>query len=302
MMNATWRKLSSGMIATMANVAARMTPAALIARAVAGIATAMASRSGRRLASSQIGATAAPTAEAGAGAGPPGGDAPRPAGPARGMRSWWPVAPAFVLGLFAGAVILGLIREDPPPVPGTAAEAPAGSGESPSGGAAPTPGARAEFTVNDDCLRVVNATQDLVEALGDLGSAAADLDISGLDQAIRRLQPLETRLREDLEGCETDATLPGDLSPVPTPSDFSPPDPAGHGPVGFTRRTHTGLRKGPLPPRGGRQSRASSAVRSSRPSEPCDSAAMCQALRSKAAPRACCAASRPSRQARSPSL
>ena len=49
-------------------------------------------------------------------------------------------------------------------------------------------------------------------------------------------------------------------------------------------------------------SRASSAARSSRPSEPCDSAAMCQALRSKASPRACRAASRPSSQARSPSL
>ena len=49
-------------------------------------------------------------------------------------------------------------------------------------------------------------------------------------------------------------------------------------------------------------SRASSAARSSRPSEPCDSAAMCQALRSKSAPRACRAASRPSSQARSPSL
>ena len=49
-------------------------------------------------------------------------------------------------------------------------------------------------------------------------------------------------------------------------------------------------------------SRASSAARSSRPSDPCDSAAMCHAFRSKASPRARCAAARPSSHARSPSL
>jgi hypothetical protein len=50
------------------------------------------------------------------------------------------------------------------------------------------------------------------------------------------------------------------------------------------------------------QSRASSAARSSRPREPCDRAVMCHAFRSKSAPRARRAASRPSNQARSPSL
>jgi Cysteine-rich CPCC len=70
----------------------------------------------------------------------------------------------------------------------------------------------------------------------------------------------------------------------------------------------------PIPPRSPRRrfwngaepelgySLASSAARSSRPSEPCDRADMCQALRSNAAPRACSAADRPSSQARSPSL
>ncbi|MDK3255653.1 hypothetical protein [Blastococcus capsensis] len=166
------------------------------------------------------GATAAPVADA-AEAAPAGDGAGRP-GRTRGPRSWWLVAPAFVLGLFAGAVTLGLLREDPPPVPATATESPAGSDESPSDGGTPAPGARAEFTVNEACLRVVNGTQDLVDVVGDLGNAAADLDISGLDEAIRRLQPLESRLRDDLDGCETDTTLPGDLSPLP--SSEEPPD------------------------------------------------------------------------------
>ena len=47
---------------------------------------------------------------------------------------------------------------------------------------------------------------------------------------------------------------------------------------------------------------ASSSTRSSRPSEPCERAAMCQDLRSKAAPRRSRAFSRPSSHARSPSL
>ncbi|TQM16278.1 hypothetical protein FB558_3086 [Pseudonocardia kunmingensis] len=58
-------------------------------------------------------------------------------------------------------------------------------------------------------------------------------------------------------------------------------------------------------PRGGAvvaQSRASSSVRSSRPRLPSDSAAACQDFRSKSAPRAARAASRPASHARSPSL
>jgi hypothetical protein len=47
---------------------------------------------------------------------------------------------------------------------------------------------------------------------------------------------------------------------------------------------------------------ASSAARSSMPSDPSERAAMCQAFRSKLAPRAAFAASRPASQARSPSL
>ena len=183
-------------------------------------------------ATSAAAASAAQSDEA-AGAAPVGDPAGPPGRPA-GTRTWWFVAPAFVLGLFAGAVTLGLIREDPPPVPAPASEAPSGSDESPSDGDAPTPGASAEITVNEACLRVVNGTQDLVEIIGDLGGAAADLDISGLNQAIRRLQPLEGRLRDDLEDCETDTTLPGDLSPRPAteepsaspsaPSTTAPPD------------------------------------------------------------------------------
>ncbi|MGX1268560.1 hypothetical protein RKD18_001754 [Streptomyces phaeoluteigriseus] len=59
-------------------------------------------------------------------------------------------------------------------------------------------------------------------------------------------------------------------------------------------------RTGSAPP--ARQSWASSSTRSSRPSAPCERAAMCHALRSKASPWRSRARSRPSSQARSPSL
>ncbi|MGY1916250.1 hypothetical protein [Blastococcus sp. SYSU DS0973] len=136
--------------------------------------------------------------------------------PGRAPKTWWLVAPAFVAGLFGGAILLGLLREDPPPVPATAAESPAGTGAAePSSPGGEGPGASAEITVNEACLRVVNGTSDLVDVIDDLGDAAAGLDISGLDQAIRELQPLEGRLRDDLDGCETDTALPGDLPPQP---------------------------------------------------------------------------------------
>ncbi|TYP89563.1 hypothetical protein [Blastococcus xanthinilyticus] len=145
----------------------------------------------------------------------PAGEGAGSGGPAGGIRTWWLVAPAFVLGLFAGAILLGLLREDPPAVPASAAEYPADSeaaGQGPSG-EDEEPGASAEFAVNAACLRVVNGTRDLVDVIGDLGTAAADLDIAGLDQGIRELQPLERRLREDLDGCESETTLPGGREP-----------------------------------------------------------------------------------------
>ena len=157
------------------------------------------------------GATATSAADGG-----PAGDRTGTTGRTARTSTWWFVAPAFVVGMFAGAVTLGLLREDPPPVP--APEASAGADAAGSEGSS-SPGASAEFTVNEACLRVVNGTQDLVEVIGDVGDAAADLDIAGLNQAIRRLQPLERTLRDDLDGCEADSTLPGDLSPTPGGAD-----------------------------------------------------------------------------------
>jgi hypothetical protein len=112
-----------------------------------------------------------------------------------------------------------LLHENPPPAlttTGPAVDAPSGEPASPS------PGASAEIAVNEACLRVVNETRDVLDAIQELGDSAAELDIAGVDQAIRMLQPLESRLRADLAACEVDSTLPGDLA-APLPSGSSPP-------------------------------------------------------------------------------
>ncbi|MGY2064794.1 hypothetical protein [Blastococcus sp. SYSU DS0619] len=141
-------------------------------------------------------------------------------------KTWWLVAPAFVIGLFAGAILLGLLREDPPAPTPAAGSPTAATGTSEPGGDGEGPGASAEITVNEACLRVVNGTSDLVDVIGDLGDAAAGLDISGLNQSIRELQPLEARLRDDLDGCETDTTLPDDLSSTTTTEPSGTADPS----------------------------------------------------------------------------
>ncbi len=166
------------------------------------------------------GASRAGAGKAGTGAGGDGAGTEAAASPDRPgrTRTWWLAAGTFVLGLFAGAIVLGLLQESPPrqfsePAPPAAA----GPSDDPS----PSPGAQAEIGVNEACLRVVNQTRDVLDAIEGLGESAADLDIAGVDQAIRQLQPLESRLREDLEACEVDTTLPGDLL-TPLPSSESP--------------------------------------------------------------------------------
>ncbi|WP_142023971.1 hypothetical protein [Blastococcus colisei] len=138
------------------------------------------------------------------------------------MRSWWLAGITFVVGLFLGAIALGLLHESPPPdllAGDPPAAAPADDVPSEA------PGANAEITVNEACLRVVNETRDVIDAIRGLGESAADLDIAGVNQAIRALQPLEDRVREDLADCEADTTLPGDLEPLPSTEPSTAPAP-----------------------------------------------------------------------------
>jgi hypothetical protein len=141
-----------------------------------------------------------------------------------GDRGWtrWLSAGSFVLGLLAGVLLVGLLGQDPPraPTPGSATASAAG--DPPASTAEPT----GRVEVNAACLRAINAAQDIAAVVEDLGTAAAALDAAQLDEAIRRLQPLQERLQENTAACESTGSAPTDAAlPSPTPSaPASPPD------------------------------------------------------------------------------
>ncbi|MQA32159.1 hypothetical protein [Modestobacter roseus] len=157
-------------------------------------------------------------------------------GPGRAVRGWLVVA-GFVGGVVAGGLLVGLVGEGSAPVPLPAAADPAQDVtiRLPD---APAVGESAEVVVNADCLRAVNGAQDVVATVDDLAEAAAALNAARLDEVVRRLQPLQGRLRDDLAGCTVVAvddgadptattspatTAPATTSPATTTSPSAPP-------------------------------------------------------------------------------
>ncbi len=132
---------------------------------------------------------------------------------------WWAAGLAFVVGLVAGAVLVGLLSGGATPTADATADAaptgdagptaPSGAEESPGGAAG---GATGKVTVNASCLRTINAAQDVFQAVQDLGEALTGFNASRLDEIVRELQPLQKRLRTNLEGCDVATDIP-DLEP-----------------------------------------------------------------------------------------
>jgi hypothetical protein len=166
-----------------------------------------------------------------AGPGTPAGAGPHPAtepgGRWAGVRVGLVMAAVLVLGLTLGAVAVGLLSgSDPPP---TAAE-PGGAAD---GGltVGPFPRTGGEFRVNAACLGAINAAQDAFAAIDELSEAAAALDAARLDEVVRRLQPLQPQLEEDLAACEVtplaDASVGGSPPAPPTEPAPTPASPTG---------------------------------------------------------------------------
>jgi hypothetical protein len=85
----------------------------------------------------------------------------------------------------------------------------------------------AEARVNAACLAVINEAQDMYTVLTGLGQAVSDVDLQQLDDIVRRLQPIEARLGQDLQRCRvdtgivtnpTEGSAPETSAPQPTPS------------------------------------------------------------------------------------
>lgn len=136
-------------------------------------------------------------------------DQPDRNGSAARAGRWWLAAGALVVGLFAGGILVGLLSAGSSDrQAGSATGATPSVATSPQASASPSSGATAQINVNDACLRAVNAAQDASVALNDIGDAARQLNATRLDEIVRRLQPLQSRLRDDVQACRVLTRLP----------------------------------------------------------------------------------------------
>ena len=88
----------------------------------------------------------------------------------------------------------------------------------------------AEARVNAACLAVINEAQDMYNVLTGLGQAVKDVDLAQLDDIVRRLQPIEARLGQDLQACEVETGI------VTNPTGSAPPEPSTPQPSASTPR------------------------------------------------------------------
>ena len=151
---------------------------------------------------------------------------PTQSAPAQTRRlRWWIAGITFVVGFVFGIIAVGLLRLGTPEF-----GAQRGSGAATAAPTlAPTPGGTvpvvAEARVNAACLAVINSAQDMYIILTGLDEAVTDVDLQALDDIVRRLQPIETRLGQDLPRCEVDTGIA--TNPTGTaPSDTGPPQPS----------------------------------------------------------------------------
>lgn len=147
----------------------------------------------------------------------------------RQFARWGLVAGTFVVGLFVGVIVAGVLIRSPsdavvgPTGAPDASPSAAGSAAPPTSTAptstAPSAAATVQIVVNDGCLRAVNEAQDAYSAINEIGAAVSHADLSTLDHIIRQLQPLQGALGKDLSGCHVTTRLPnGALVPTTLPS------------------------------------------------------------------------------------
>jgi hypothetical protein len=142
------------------------------------------------------------------------------------VRAGFVAAVVFVAGLAVGALVAGFFAADPVVV--RAADGPV-AGDAAAGPSLPAEDAAAQFVVSGACLSAVNAAQDTLLLVDDIGRGAAELDAAALDETVRRLMPLQTRLQSGLEACRVATEVSGGSgrgdpgepsgSPAPSPSD-----------------------------------------------------------------------------------
>lgn len=147
-----------------------------------------------------------------------------PARAATRRLRWWVAGITFVVGFVFGIIAVGLLNLATPEF-----GAQAGTGGTTSPAQAPGPvntnPVVAEARVNAACLSVINGAQDMYNILTGVDEAVRDVDLQQLDDIVRRLQPIEARLGQDLPNCrvETDVVPPTPSAPPTEPTASAPP-------------------------------------------------------------------------------
>lgn len=139
------------------------------------------------------------------------------------MVRWWVAALTGVGGLVVGILVAAVLLATTPQF-GTAVT---GSGDE---GNRPTSDASVpvvvEARVNAACLRVINEAQDVVRILSGVDEATDDVDLLELDDLVRRLQPVESRLQRDLQQCRVDTGAPAESTTSPSAAVPTLPQPS----------------------------------------------------------------------------
>lgn len=133
---------------------------------------------------------------------------------------WWIAALTFVAGIVIGVLIVGFLDWSSSDF--SAAQSAPSTSPSPVVGQSEPAAASAQ--VNAACLRVINHAQDISTILSEVGPAITAVNLQQLDDIVRRLQSIQTRLEVDLRDCKVNAEV--SRTPTAVPSPLSTVDPS----------------------------------------------------------------------------
>lgn len=126
---------------------------------------------------------------------------------------WWIAALTFVAGIIIGVLIVGFLDWSSSDF--SAAQSAPSTSPSPAVGQGEPAAASAQ--VNAACLRVISHAQDISTILSEVGPAVTAVNLQQLDDIVRRLQSIQTRLEVDLRDCKVNAEVSGTPTAVPSP-------------------------------------------------------------------------------------
>lgn len=131
------------------------------------------------------------------------------------LPRWWVAVTLLGVGVVVGVLLVGLLNAGRPDFATAADQNGATVPRSPAtAGQVPV---AAEARVNAACLRVINEAESITGVLVNVPGATREVDLQQLDDLVRRLQPLQPRLQQDLRDCKVSADVP-DQSAGPTPT------------------------------------------------------------------------------------